>query len=756
MQIDTARSQPSLPTKTPSANIKTPQKSVAVNQSDNKSVENGGVSRMLAREFSLSGKDFSQADLNASFLYYDIDISRLDLKRQQDIAGLIMDKDKLIEENSEKHRKILKDYEVLMDAFTLKDLELSRTSEAYTELLKQVDDYKANIKKHHEELVSKVRDTEAIVKDSINYSVGLVKYCTGVYSLWTSYNKSLIEGLDVDTNEILASYERELDVSYKPLEECYQRKPKRLIASLDDARSSHARIKSIISVAKLDDDFELISKMIRSSQSQPQDDPVRKPHTQDRPADDTVAKHRLENSSLAVECEAGRHRLDGLQRDIEEIVRQNEVMRSEIANQAMNISDAGKVLVQETESLCRKQQALALRRKGLEDERMKLFSASAKIKSKIEENDVVIKALEMDNNEIRAENGDMEESFRRGESRITDLKWQLKQAATELQQHKDKREVAIVTIIDLEDQLSEQTKLKKDIITSLDNDHRRVEELKIKISELKVSISHSEAELRQSTNKSSELQIEADFLLQKLDIYASKLAENQISIKDLESLIEEKNVMESVRSNAIQLRECPALHRDSEITFGTDSLNYFNMSKNGSPTSHMGDLIKLLESKSDKLIVVDGFRRELERYDIENAVMNDNIDELKRVNRDLVQEVAKKEARITSLRIEERELLQTKVKLETRGQLLDEEGGRLASFKKFNSQYNMIEMRELNKQGGSGNGVEMPLLEVVQYNSSETKTSRLTRFFDFQFWKIFIANMMAVLTIYFLYTFTIK
>ena len=83
-----------------------------------------------------------QSPLAESIIFNDIDISRLDLRHRQDIAQLIMDKDQLILENSERHRSILKDYELVLDAFTIKDLELSRTNQSYNDMLEKIDQYK--------------------------------------------------------------------------------------------------------------------------------------------------------------------------------------------------------------------------------------------------------------------------------------------------------------------------------------------------------------------------------------------------------------------------------------------------------------------------------------------------------------------------------------------------------------------------------------------------------------------------------------
>lgn len=733
-----------------SENIKTPNKYEPAYQSESKMQDSFGT-KILAREYSISGRDLSLGDPNTSFMYNDIDLSRLDLRRQQDLATLIMDKDKLIEENSENHRQVLKNYEVLMDAFTLKDLELSRTTEAYEELMKQVENYKSNIKQHHEELVAKVKNTESIVKDSINYSVGLVKFCTGIYSLWTKSNSALISGDSINIEAEISIYSRELELSYKPLEDCLKNRPKRLIASLEDARSSYSRMSSLVSLANLKTDFDNLADMIKSSRNEYQLShlPQTDTSTLDPPTQETLLREQSISKKLAEEISSGRRRLADLQREIEELVRQNETARSELAGQALNVSEAGRAIVEETESLCRKQQALAVRRKCLEDERMKLAAAAAKIKSKVEENEVIVKALEMDNSDIRDENYELEESVRKNEARMAELKWQLEKGSSELLAFKARREEVFKGISDYEDQLAEYTKQREESEIALKKEQLKAEELRTKIAELKQSVSFSENELRHSTIKTSELQIEVDFLSQKLDLYASKLAENSQVAKNLESMMDEKNVLDSVKNGVIEVKLGPFLRRDSEITFGKDSANGFNMSRSSSPSGHLGDLIRTLEVKSEGSTITEGFKRELEKYEREACHMGDNIDELKRMNRELVQEVAKKEAKVTKLRIEEKELLQTKIKLETRSQLLDEEGSRLASFKKFNNQYE-IEMRDLREPRSGSTALVAPLIERDRQRGSQDT------FFDYNFWKMFTANVFALTTLYFLYIYLTK
>lgn len=742
--------------------------------SDNKNVQSNGdhsskketknfdfVSKVLAKDFAASERDLNLTDPNASFMYNEIDLSRLDLKRQQDLAALIMDKDKLIEENSQLHRKVLKDYEDLMDAFTLKDLEMKRNTEAYSDLLGQVEEYKASIKKHHEELVEKIKDTENIVRCGVNYSVGLVKFVTGIFALLHKCTPSSgsLRDLDKILEPDYGNYLRELELNYKPLQEYYKRKPKRLLVCLEEANSSYNRIKNQVSLSALKNlirDLTLdrlapqgLKHSIEIPHEKTNSSEKETSHIQDR-----LNSSLKEHSELTEKAFASKLELETLQRQLEEVAKQNETLREEIANNALNISDTSKILAQETESLYKKHSSITLRKKNLEKERQKLAEVTAELKSRIEENETVVQALELDNVDIKKECYEMEQSLRKEEARCAELTWQLENIRSELSKIQEKRETTLSQKNELENQIAEHLHLRQENLSHLERDQLRTEELRHKIVELRESVLATEQDLKASNSKVNQLQLEVDLLSQKLDVYASKLVESQQSVKNLESMIDEKSRLDISKNSPFEIKPNPT-EFESEFTFGRDSqVGTINFSRNSSPTSHLENIIKNLSAQSDNQLNADHLRKRVELLDREATQYEGNIEELKRENRSLLQEVATKEARVTKLRIEERDLMENRVRLETRGQMLDHEHVRLSSFIQLNEP-NEIEMHDLNNPEKGHTTIQTPLIERSRYQLHGAKQVGWS-LFDRQFWKIFIASGLSSTLIMIIYLYLTK
>ncbi len=117
---------------------------------------------------------------SSSLLFADIDLSRLDSKRQMDLANLMLEKDRLITEKSEKHKEVLQDIQLLREDYIMKETELERMNKAYSDLKVEVYQYKEKMRLHHEEIVSRLKQTEEVVKELACYITSMCKLNVGV------------------------------------------------------------------------------------------------------------------------------------------------------------------------------------------------------------------------------------------------------------------------------------------------------------------------------------------------------------------------------------------------------------------------------------------------------------------------------------------------------------------------------------------------------------------------------------------------
>lgn len=136
-----------------------------------------------------SDRTFTRS-MSSSLMIADFDLSRLDSKRQMEIANLIYEKDKLITEKSEEHKEILEDHQLLKEDYIIKEIELERTNKAYAELKEEVYQYKERIRVHHEDIVHRLKQTEEVVKELAAYITSICKLTVGLYSIG---NKSVHE-----------------------------------------------------------------------------------------------------------------------------------------------------------------------------------------------------------------------------------------------------------------------------------------------------------------------------------------------------------------------------------------------------------------------------------------------------------------------------------------------------------------------------------------------------------------------------------
>ncbi len=210
----------------------------------------------------------SLLEQNNSFMIADLNISKLELKRQVELAALLENKDRLILEKSEQHKEILQDYQSLRDQFIIKQTELERTNKALADQKAEILDFREKMKAQHEDIVSKLKSTEEAFKELANYVTSVTKYTVFAYSqavgaLSEAQNNNTLINL-VDGFE---PFTRDLERAVKPIQDRHKKNPKRILSYLEEAKQSYTYLKDKIQPAHLSNAFDSLLSHMNSNLS---------------------------------------------------------------------------------------------------------------------------------------------------------------------------------------------------------------------------------------------------------------------------------------------------------------------------------------------------------------------------------------------------------------------------------------------------------------------------------------------------------
>ena len=194
--------------------------------------------------------------MNSSFMVGDLDLSRLDARRQAELAAILEDKEKLILEKSLKHKEILDNYDTLKQQFIIKDTEAERLKKAMSDQKTEIVDFRDKMKIQHEEIVGRVKQAEETVRDLSGYITSMTKLAVAVYSLSVKALNESTRGGNVNFVDTLESVLKDLEKSFKPVSEKYAKNPKRLLALLEEVKTAHNFSKDRIQPKMLAEAFE--------------------------------------------------------------------------------------------------------------------------------------------------------------------------------------------------------------------------------------------------------------------------------------------------------------------------------------------------------------------------------------------------------------------------------------------------------------------------------------------------------------------
>ncbi len=787
------------------------------------------------------------SELNQSLIYGDIDLSRLDLKRQQDIAALIMDKDKLILENSTQHRAILKDYELLLDAFTMKDLELKRTNQAYSELLSQLDQFKTKAKAQHEEVLSRLKDTEATLTDVVNYASSVVKFAELLYGQSIKACDSLRTGDMVDIEKEFHPIWNGVTRAIKPIEERYKLKPKRILVSLEQTVASYNHLKTHtdaediqeaynialarmsrpsfnIRPASLDETLRRLRDYLKSAKEQDNSDTIvaasklfndwlpflmqsLPKHIKNVQENFTVdlsqylatsdsLKKQLSgllhdgqnmqgefedaiktNQELKEKIAVANLNLDSLQRQVQEVAKQNEELSGVLKEQTNKSTETRELLNSETEELFKNQQSSSLRLKSLEKDRIKLAESTAKLKAEISQIEVAIRTLEQDNREMHEKIYSLEDLYQKDLSAERNLSRQFEEQQAELTRIESNRQLTKSRINDLGFKLNQMINSTAEVEKEYRNEQQKQEELENKIQTLRGDVNQAESVLKTSNNNVSRLQLEIDLLSQKLQQYKDKINQNENQMTILKKTLSDKQ--DELQANSTESPDFKGnINQPEAFSFGkqntnnesTDTHNYAaliklhkNMSMPDQLTNPILDQSSILKGNdvpvpiSSKLLgetldeTLGIFENSLAKPEAEKRKLYLSISGLKNKFEALNREVNSLETQLEKLRDDEKELLRKTVSLEIRKEFLDVEVKRTrGSIQAL--QKKEIELKTLNKKSGSGsNELNRPLLNDNLSDQKYDVSRSPPQFFDYTFWRIAIAATFPLLIGYLLF-----
>lgn len=210
----------------------------------------------------------SLVEQNNSFLIADLDISKLDAKRQVELAALLENKDKLILEKSEQHKEILQDYQSLRDQYIIKQTELERTNKALADQKAEILDYREKMKAQHEDIVSKLKATEEAVKELANYLTSVTKYTVFAFSQAVgAFSEAQNNNTVINLVDGFEPFSRDLERAVKPIQDRHKKNPKRILSFLEEVKQSYTYLKDKIQPVVLSNAFESLLAHMNSNLS---------------------------------------------------------------------------------------------------------------------------------------------------------------------------------------------------------------------------------------------------------------------------------------------------------------------------------------------------------------------------------------------------------------------------------------------------------------------------------------------------------
>ena len=210
------------------------------------------------------GHDFlnkSTLDLNSSMYVADLDLSRLDSRRQAELAAVLEDKDNLIMEKSKLHKDILNDFSQLKESFIIKETENDRLKKALIEQKQEIQKYRDSIKTQYEDVVQKLKFSEDTIKDLASFLTSVTKLAVFNYTSATRSFNEAGKPYAGTYQEQLDPLLKDLEKTFKGLSEKHKKNPKRLLTYLEESRHAFNYLKERVDGKLWQQAYENLAKI---------------------------------------------------------------------------------------------------------------------------------------------------------------------------------------------------------------------------------------------------------------------------------------------------------------------------------------------------------------------------------------------------------------------------------------------------------------------------------------------------------------
>ena len=181
--------------------------------------------------------------MNSSMYVADLDLSRLDARRQAELAAVLEDKDNLIMEKSKLHKDILNDFSQLKESYIIKETENERLKKALIEQKQEIQKFRDSMKAQYEDVVQKLKFSEETIKDLAGFLTSVTKLAVFNYSSATRSFNEAGKPYAGTYQEQLEPLLKDLDKSFRGLSEKHKKNPKRLLTYLEESKHSYNYIK---------------------------------------------------------------------------------------------------------------------------------------------------------------------------------------------------------------------------------------------------------------------------------------------------------------------------------------------------------------------------------------------------------------------------------------------------------------------------------------------------------------------------------
>jgi hypothetical protein len=199
--------------------------------------------------------------LNSSIFIADLDLSKLDARRQAELNAVLEDKEKLIIEKSKQHKEILKDFQSLKEQFLIKDTEVERLKKALNDQKGEFVDYREKMRLQHEEIVTRLRMAEDAVKDISSFATSLSRLVTGVQQLALKSFNEVSKGEQVDlAKDPFEVYMKDIDKTMKEIVEKIKKNPKKILGYLNEAKMAGGYVKDKLQIKLWQEGIDSLSK----------------------------------------------------------------------------------------------------------------------------------------------------------------------------------------------------------------------------------------------------------------------------------------------------------------------------------------------------------------------------------------------------------------------------------------------------------------------------------------------------------------